>query len=339
MHDNTAPASALLSVEQLSVEFQLRSGAVAAVRDVSFAIAAGETAAIVGESGSGKTATALSLMRLNPEPPCVYRGHIRFDGRDILATTGKQIEGLRGRDIAMVFQDPMTSFNPVMTIGDQIAEVIVQHSGDSWRSARRAAVAALAEVGIANPERRARQYPHQFSGGMRQRAMIAMALACRPKLLIADEPTTALDVTVQAQVMDLLRGLQQRLGTTVILISHDLGLVAEFADRVIVMYAGRIVEDAPAGTLFSDPQMPYTIGLLASVPRIDTAVGSEMVEIGGQPPDPRKPIDGCAFASRCALVHDRCRNVTPALVDREPGHRVACHLTRAEVQVLRETRP
>lgn len=320
-------APALLEVENLKVEFRLRSTTIEAVNSLSFTIRAGETVGIVGESGSGKSATALSLLRLNPEPPCHYSaGSIRLEGRDLLTMSEEELQRTRGNDIAMIFQDPMTSLNPVMTVGDQIAEAIGQHRKVTRREAMRLAIEALGEVGIANPEGRARQYPHQFSGGMRQRAMIAMAVACRPKVLIADEPTTALDVTVQAQIVEMLKQLQRRHNMAIILITHDLGLLADIADRVLVMYAGRVVEDAPADLLFRNPLMPYTQALLRSVPRLDADPGAEMITIAGQPPDLSRLPTGCSFRARCPHAFEKCAEVAPQLSAVAPSHRAACHL-------------
>ncbi|MGH3663689.1 MAG: ABC transporter ATP-binding protein, partial [Micromonosporaceae bacterium] len=260
---------ALLEVEDLKVQFRTREGTVTAVDGVSFHLDEGETLAIAGESGSGKSVTGLSLMRLNPSPPCEYAGgQVRFGGRNLLGLSERRMRAVRGNDIAMIFQDPMSSLNPVRKVGDQIAEAVRVHQGASRKVARTRAVAALREVGIANPEARAEEYPHQFSGGMRQRVMIAMGLSCSPKVLVADEPSTALDVTVQAQILELMKDLQHKTGMAILLITHDFGVVAGMADRVAVMYAGQVVEHAGAQRVFDDPLMPYTAALLRSVPRL-----------------------------------------------------------------------
>lgn len=262
----------LLQIKDLSVDFRLGSGPVHAVRGVSLDLHAGETLAVVGESGSGKSATLLSVLRLNPEPPCVYTGgEIRLDGRDLLALSEKQLRAVRGNDIAMIFQDPMTSLDPLQRVGHQVAEVLQRHRGASRAEARKEAVRALGEVGIPEPERRARQYPHELSGGLRQRVMIATALVGRPRVLIADEPTTALDVTVQRQILELLDELRERHGMAVVLITHDLGVVAETADRVVVMHHGRVVETGHVTDVFEDPQQDYTRRLLAATPRLESA--------------------------------------------------------------------
>ncbi|HEX3591823.1 MAG TPA: ABC transporter ATP-binding protein [Pseudonocardiaceae bacterium] len=327
----------VLEVKGLSVEFRVDSGTVRAVNDISFSVEPGRTLAVVGESGSGKTATALSILRLNPQPPAVYTGgEIHFGGRDLLTLPEHELRSVRGKGIAMIFQDPMTSLNPVRTVGAQIVEAVRRHEPVSRHDAKQRAVAALREVGIANPEDRAGQYPHQFSGGMRQRVMIAIALACRPKVLIADEPTTALDVTVQAQVMELLADLKQRMDMAVVLITHDLGVVAEAADDVLVMYAGRAVERAPAADLFARPMMPYTVALLRSVPRVDRPRGAIADPIPGSPPNLLVPPSGCPFQPRCFLAQEECEHVLPELTGRGPGRSAACVLP-AE-RVLRESR-
>jgi oligopeptide/dipeptide ABC transporter ATP-binding protein len=327
----------VLEVRGLQVEFRVDSGTVRAVNDISFAVEAGRTLAVVGESGSGKTATALSILRLNPEPPAVYTGgQVLFEGRDLLALPERELRSVRGKGIAMVFQDPMTSLNPVRTVGAQIVEAVRRHERISHHDAKARAVQALREVGIANPEDRAGQYPHQFSGGMRQRVMIAIALACRPKVLIADEPTTALDVTVQAQVMELLADLKQRMDMAVVLITHDLGMVAQGADDVLVMYAGRAVERAPVDDLFAGPMMPYTVALLRSVPRADRPKGTVADPIPGSPPNLLALPTGCPFQPRCFLAQEECKTTLPALTDRGPGRAAACVLP-AE-RVLRESR-
>lgn len=322
----------VLEVKDMCAEFRVSTGIVRAVNGVSFSVDAGKTLAIVGESGSGKTATALSILRLNPEPPCVYTGgEVLFEGRDLLSLPEKELRKVRGKGIAMVFQDPMTSLNPVRTVAGQIVEAIVQHERISKSEARRRAVQALAEVGIPNPSDRAGQYPHQFSGGMRQRVMIAIALACRPKVLIADEPTTALDVTVQAQILELLDDLKRRHDMAIVLITHDLGMVAQAADDVLVMYAGRPVERAAIDPLFATPMMPYTAALLGSVPRADRPAGQTSDPIPGSPPDLQHLPPGCSFAPRCFLVRPQCRDAVPPLVEKVHDHWAACILDPAEV--------
>ncbi|HEY2674272.1 MAG TPA: ABC transporter ATP-binding protein [Rugosimonospora sp.] len=317
----------LLEVSGLHAEFRVDSGTVRAVNDVSFTVEAGKTLAIVGESGSGKTATALSILRLNPQPPCVYTaGQILFEGKDLLTIPERELRAVRGKGIAMVFQDPMTSLNPVRTVGAQIVESIRRHERVSRAEAKARAVRALREVGIANPADRAGQYPHQFSGGMRQRVMIAIALACRPKVLIADEPTTALDVTVQAQILELLADLKERFEMAVVLITHDLGMVAEAADDVLVMYAGRAVERAPVGDLFARPMMPYTVALLRSVPRADRPRGEVADPIPGSPPNLLGTRQGCPFQPRCFLAQDGCATTLPELETKADGHAAACIL-------------
>ncbi len=322
---------ALLEVRGLRTHFRTPDGgAVRAVEDVSFDVDEGETLAIVGESGSGKSVASLSIMRLLPAGVARSAGAIRFRGTDLLGLSEKAMRAIRGNEIGMIFQEPMTSLNPVLTVGYQIGESLRLHQGLSRTAARERAIEMLRLVDIPAPERRVDEYPHQLSGGMRQRAMIAIALACSPRLLIADEPTTALDVTIQAQVLDLMGDLQRRTGTAIILITHDLGVVAETADRVIVMYAGRTVEEAPTRTLFSDPRHPYTRGLLNTLPRLGSSLADDaperLTEIPGQVPSPREAIVGCAFAGRCPLAEDRCRSERPALAAIAAGHAVSCHL-------------
>ena len=319
----------LLEVDCLQTHFGTPDGVVRAVEGLSFHIDAGETLGIVGESGCGKSVTAMSILRLIPEPPGRMRGNIRFGGRDLLALSEREMRALRGGDISMIFQEPMTSLNPVLTIGRQIGETLRLHEALGARQAEARAVEMLSLVGIPAPGRRVREYPHQLSGGMRQRVMIAMALACNPKLLIADEPTTALDVTIQAQILDLMRDLKTRLGSAIMLITHDLGVVAEMAQRVVVMYAGRKVEEAPVAAIFADPQHPYTRGLLGAVPKLGSSLSqrgrTKLAEIPGQVPSLRSRIVGCPFASRCLSVTDLCREVAPAVEEKRPGHSVACH--------------
>jgi oligopeptide/dipeptide ABC transporter ATP-binding protein len=322
----------VLQVNDVHAEFRVDTGTVKAVNGVSFAVHAGKTLAIVGESGSGKTATALSVLRLNPEPPCVYTGgEILFEGRDLLSLREKELRKVRGKGIAMIFQDPMTSLNPVRTVGGQIVEALLQHERIGRAEARDRAVQALAEVGIPNPAERAGQYPHQFSGGMRQRVMIAIALACRPKVLIADEPTTALDVTVQAQILELLDDLKRRHDMAIVLITHDLGMVAQAADDVLVMYAGRPVERASVDPLFATPMMPYTAALLGSVPRADRPAGTTQDPIPGSPPNLQDLPPGCPFQPRCFLARPACTEAVPPLAEKAPAHSAACILDPAEV--------
>ena len=319
---------ALLEVENLQTHFRTPEGVNRAVDGVSFMVEAGETVAIVGESGCGKSVTANSIMRLVPQPPGSIAGAIRFEGRDLLKLSEPAMRKIRGDDISMVFQEPMTSLNPVLTIGRQIAEPLRLHQGLTRNQVEQRVVEMLSVVGIAEPRRRAREYPHQLSGGMRQRVMIAIALACRPKLLIADEPTTALDVTIQAQILSLMADLKQRFGSAIILITHELGVVAEIARRVMVMYAGRKVEEAPVAELFRSPRHPYTRGLLSAVPKLGSSLAdaqTRLAEIPGVVPSLKQRIVGCVFASRCALAADLCRRVAPALEEKAPAHFAACH--------------
>ena len=319
---------ALLEVENLQTHFRTPEGVNRAVDGVSFTVEAGETVAIVGESGCGKSVTANSIMRLVPQPPGSIAGAIRFEGRDLLKLSEPAMRKIRGDDISMVFQEPMTSLNPVLTIGRQIAEPLRLHQGLTRNQVEQRVVEMLSVVGIAEPRRRAREYPHQLSGGMRQRVMIAIALACRPKLLIADEPTTALDVTIQAQILSLMADLKQRFGSAIIVITHDLGVVAEIARRVMVMYAGRKVEEAPVAELFRSPRHPYTRGLLGAVPKLGSSLAdaqTRLAEIPGVVPSLKQRIVGCVFASRCALAADLCRRVAPALEEKAPAHFAACH--------------
>jgi peptide/nickel transport system ATP-binding protein len=324
-------ADVLLDVEALRTYFFLRGGTLKAVDGVSFQLRPHETLAIVGESGCGKSMTALSLMRLIPDPPGkIVGGAVKLDGRDLLALDETEMRRVRGKDVSMIFQEPMTSLNPVMTIGNQIAEALLLHEGLSRREALRRAVDILRLVRIPEPEQRLKQYPHELSGGMRQRVMIAMALACNPKVLIADEPTTALDVTIQAQILDIILDLQKKLGTALILITHDLGVVAETAQRVIVMYAGKKVEEAPVGELFARPLHPYTHGLMASIPRLDLMRGAgdstkqRLQEIKGIVPPLTNLPPGCAFAPRCPFADERCRREAPAYEEKHPAHWAAC---------------
>ena len=319
----------LLEVQNLQTHFGTIDGVVRAVEGVSFHINAGETLGVVGESGCGKSVTAMSILRLIQEPPGKIAGKILFQGRDLLELSEPEMQAIRGKDISMIFQEPMTSLNPVLTVGRQIGETVMLHEGVSARDAEQRAIEMLTLVGIPAPARRVREYPHQLSGGMRQRVMIAMALACSPQLLVADEPTTALDVTIQAQILELMRDLKTRVGAAIMLITHDLGVVAEMAQRVIVMYAGRKVEEGTVEEIFLNPLHPYTRGLLGSMPKLGSSLHetgrSKLTEIQGQVPSLRKPIIGCAFSSRCPQVTDVCRRMAPAIEEKAPNHTVACH--------------
>ena len=318
----------LLSIESLQVHFRTPDGVNRAVDGVSFAIQAGETLAIVGESGCGKSVTAMSILRLLPEPPASIAGAIRFEGTNLLDLPTRAMRKIRGNDISVIFQEPMTSLNPVLTVGRQIGETLRLHQGLSRREAEARAVEMLTLVGIPEPGRRVREYPHQLSGGMRQRVMIAIALACSPKLLITDEPTTALDVTIQAQILDLMRDLKHRVGAAIMLITHDLGVVAEVADRVVVMYAGRKVEEASVRDLFRAPRHPYTRGLMGAVPKlgaVEHGATERLAEIPGMVPSLKQRIEGCVFAGRCPDVTDLCRAYAPALEPKAPAHLAACH--------------
>jgi len=316
-------SEALISVENLSVGFRTPDGLVRAVSDVSFQIKAGEVLAVVGESGSGKSVTALALMRLHPKNTDIT-GTVTFDGRDLLAIDDDEMRAIRGRDIAMIFQDPMTAMNPVFTVGSQIVEVIRLHRDVSKLQAWERAVDLLNLVGVPDPKARASQYPHEFSGGMRQRAMIAMAIANDPRLLIADEPTTALDVTVQAQVMEVLHEVQQATGSAMMLITHDLGLVAGSADRVQVMYASRVMESGSVDEIFYETSNPYTSALLDSIPDLEGAK-EQLLPIPGNPPSLLHPPSGCAFRPRCSGAIDRCAGAVPDIVQFAPGHLSRCH--------------
>jgi oligopeptide/dipeptide ABC transporter ATP-binding protein len=327
---NATAAQSVLEIEDLRTHFFTAAGVVKAVDGVSYSVRKGETLGVVGESGCGKSVTALSILRLVANPPGrIVGGAIRFQGRNLLDLDQAEMEGIRGNDISMIFQEPMTSLNPLFTVGSQISEAIAVHQGVGRREAMRLAVDMLRRVSIPQPEERAHSYPHQMSGGMRQRVMIAMALSCNPQVLIADEPTTALDVTIQAQILDLLRELQQAYGMAIILITHDMGVVAENADRVIVMYAGRKVEEAEVDDLFERPAHPYTRGLLASIPHLDEATAAtpsraRLNEIKGLVPSLMRLPEGCSFAPRCSYATDRCRASFPPLEQRWPGHWVAC---------------
>jgi peptide/nickel transport system ATP-binding protein len=323
------PVEPILDIADLKTWFFTRDGVVRAVDGVSFRVLPGETLAIVGESGCGKSVTALSVLRLIPSPPGrIVSGTIRFAGRNLLGLSEARMRAVRGNEISMIFQEPMTSLNPVLTIGHQIAETLTLHQGLGRAAALAKAVDMLRLVHIPEAERRIAQYPHQMSGGMRQRVMIAMALACNPKLLIADEPTTALDVTIQAQILDLMRELKQKIDAAIVLITHDLGVVAEMAQRVVVMYAGHLAEEAPVSALFRRPLHPYTKGLLASVPRLGTSLDRahppRLAEIPGTVPSLTEAIPGCAFAARCAFATDICYRRRPVFEEKEPGHFAAC---------------
>src|SRR5438105_2774225 len=316
----------LLEVQDLKLYFKVKAGRVRAVDGVSFAIKPGERVGVVGESGCGKSVTALSIMRLIPQPPGEYAGgNVLFEGQDLLEIPESAMRKIRGARIGMIFQDPMTCLNPTMTVGKQIAEGLKIHLKLSDGQAKKRAIALLEQVGIPAAAERANSYPHQFSGGMRQRVMIAIALACNPKLLIADEPTTALDVTVQAQILELINGVCNEFGTAVILITHDLGVVAGMADRVVVMYAGKVVETAPTDELFASPRHPYTLGLLASIPRLDEQRTDELKTIEGAPPDLLKPPPGCPFMPRCAFARAICRTMPPLdPISGKKAHLKAC---------------
>ncbi len=316
----------LLEVKGLHTEFRTGAGLVRAVDGVSYTVDPGETVAVVGESGSGKSVGALSILRLIPDPPGrITAGEVIFDGRDLRTLSEAEMREVRGRDIGMVFQEPMTSLNPVLTIGRQITETLERHQNADREAQRKRALELLELVGIADGERRLRQYPHQLSGGMRQRVMIAIALACSPKLIIADEPTTALDVTIQAQILELMKSLSQRLNVALIVITHNLGIVARYASRVNVMYAGRIVESGSAEAIYHDPRHPYTIALLKSVPRLDQPRRARLDPVEGQPPDLTRLDGGCAFRPRCRFAVAACAQSCPTLgAVGEAGHFAAC---------------
>ena len=315
----------LLDIRDLSVSFRTDRGTVRAVDAVNMTLEAGETLAIVGESGSGKSVTALSILRLIGDNGSIDGGEILFEGQDLLTTDLDGIRDIRGDRIAMIFQEPMSSLNPVLTIGKQVAEPIWLHRNKPWDEAYELAAELLDKVSIPDAAKRLDDYPHHFSGGMRQRVMIAMALACQPKLIIADEPTTALDVTVQAQILELLKELTTLSNSALILITHDLGVVARYADRVAVMYGGRIVETAPARALYAAPQHPYTLGLMASIPGLDGVAGSRLTTIEGQPPDLARLPSGCAFAPRCQYAREECQQAPPVLDAVADGHYRACY--------------
>jgi peptide/nickel transport system ATP-binding protein len=324
---------ALLEIENLQTHFRMPDGVNRAVDGLSISVEAGQTIAIVGESGCGKSVTAMSILRLIPEPPGKIAGAIRFHGKDLLALSEREMRQIRGNEIGMIFQEPMTSLNPVLTVGHQIRETLRLHKRDADADDR--AVELLGLVGIPEPKRRLKEYPHQLSGGMRQRVMIAMALACSPKLLIADEPTTALDVTIQAQILDLMRDLKRRVGAAIMLITHDLGVVAEVAEHVVVMYAGRKVEEAPVASLFKTPRHPYTRGLLGALPKLGSSLSGRagrLAEIPGIVPSLKRKIEGCVFAERCSMATDVCRSLAPAMEQKAPHHGVACHFAPREAE-------
>jgi len=318
-------AAKLLEIKNLRTHFHTQGRVIRAVDGVSWEVEEGETLAVVGESGSGKSVTALSLMGLIPWPPGkILGGEVLYQGRDLLKLSPEALRQVRGKEIAMIFQEPMTSLNPVLTIGRQLTETLEAHGNTTFQEARERAFEVMGWVGIPDPARRLGQYPHHFSGGMRQRVMIAMALICGPRLVVADEPTTALDVTIQAQILALLKDLSERTGVAMVLITHNLGIVARYADRVHVMYGGKVVEKGKARALYARPRHPYTIGLLRSVPRLDEREHKKLVPIEGQPPDLGVVIPGCRFASRCALADAKCLEVDPPLLEVAPGSWSAC---------------
>jgi len=316
----------LLHIDNLHVHFNTSDGVVQAINGASLTLNPGEIVGLVGESGSGKSVTAMSILGLVPKPPAVYpEGRILWKGIDLLTTPDRELREIRGGEISMIFQDPMTSLNPVYTIGHQISEMIRVHERMSAKAAKERSIEMLNLVGVPNPKQRVDDYPHQFSGGMRQRAMIAMALSCNPELLIADEPTTALDVTIQAQILEILEKSARELNVAVLLITHDLGVVAGICDRVAVMYGGRIVEEAPVDDLFERPLMPYTWGLMKSIPQMDEVQGGRLYTIPGSPPVMSRPPKGCAFAPRCEFAVDKCQTEVPELETYTAGRLVRCH--------------
>lgn len=317
----------VLDIKDLYVSFDTYAGEVQAVRGVSYHVNEGEVLAVVGESGCGKSVTAQTIMKLNPMPPArIKSGELTLSGIDIIHTPEEDMQKIRGKEVSMIFQDPMTCMNPTMKVGKQIVEAIVHHQKLSKEEANAKAIEMLKLVQISNAEERANQYPHQFSGGMRQRAMIAMALSCNPKLLIADEPTTALDVTIQAQIIDLLDDIRKKTGTAIVLITHDLGVVASLADRIAVMYAGKVVETGAAKDIFYNPSHPYTVALLNSLPKHDTNKSDKLSSIPGTPPDLLDPPKGCAFASRCEKCMKICQNKQPPIFKLNDGHEASCWL-------------
>ncbi len=315
----------LLEIEGLKTQFFTSAGTVKAVDGITYTVDQGETVAIVGESGCGKSVSALSILRLIPWPPGkIVGGHINFDGKDLLALSEEEMRQLRGKDISMVFQEPMTSLNPVLSINEQLSETLITHFSISINEARNKSLKLLEMVGISDPERRLDQYPHHLSGGMRQRVMIAMALSCEPKLIIADEPTTALDVTIQAQILELMKDLTKRLGVSLIIITHNLGVVARYADRVNVMYAGKIIETGSAKDIYHTPKHPYTLALLKSVPRMDQPRQAKLDPVDGQPPDLTRLDEGCSFRPRCQYAVEACAKAFPELEEVGEGHFSAC---------------
>jgi len=329
----------VLRVNDLKTYFYTQDGIVKAVDGISFTLMHGETLGIVGESGSGKSVTALSILRLISDPPGrIINGKIYLNGKDIFAIEEKRMQQIRGNEIAMIFQDPMTSLNPVFTIGNQIIETIMLHQKQNKTKARERTIDLLKDVGIPNPEQRINEYPHQFSGGMRQRAMIAMALSCNPKILIADEPTTALDVTIQAQILSLLNKIKENTGLSMIIITHDLGVIAEMADNIIIMYSGRVVEYSDVHTIFYNSLHPYTWGLLRSIPRLDEIKRERLIPIPGLPPSLIDIPSGCPFSPRCQYAKKVCFKTIPELRELRRFHRVACHLSDDEVQKYKKER-
>ena len=317
--------ASLLEIDKLKTQFFTTAGVVKAVDGVSYTVNEGETVAVVGESGCGKSVTAMSILRLIPWPPGkITDGEIRFAGKDLLALSEEEMRNVRGKDISMIFQEPMTSLNPVLSIGMQLTETMLAHTDVSEEDAHNRAVELLGMVGISEPERRLVQYPHHLSGGMRQRVMIAMALSCEPKLIIADEPTTALDVTIQAQILELMKNLTRDLGVALIIITHNLGVVARYADRVNVMYAGKIIESGTAADIYYRPHHPYTLALLKSVPRMDQQRQAKLDPVEGQPPDLTMLDEGCAFRPRCRFATAECAEGFPSLETVEGGHATAC---------------
>jgi len=321
----------LLDIKELNTQFFTSAGVVQAVDGITYDVAPGETVALVGESGCGKSVSAMSILRLIPDPPGrIVGGSIMFDGKDLLAMSDAEMREIRGRDIGMIFQEPMTSLNPVLTIERQLTETLEEHLNVTGAAARARATELLGLVGISEPGRRLKQYPHHLSGGMRQRVMIAMALACEPMLIIADEPTTALDVTIQAQILELMKELTRKLGVAMIIITHNLGVVARYADRVNVMYAGKIIESGSAEQIYHNPKHPYTLALLRSVPRFDNTRGMKLEPVGGQPPDLTKLDEGCSFRPRCVFATEQCGSARPPLELVEGGHLSACWVKESD---------
>lgn len=329
----------LLEIKDLKISFKTFFGEVEAVRGVTFDVGKKETVAIVGESGCGKSVTAAGIMQLLPMPPAFYKGgEIIFDGENLLDKSEKEMQGIRGKRIAMIFQDPMTSLNPTMRVGDQIVESLIKHTGMSRKEADQKAIEMLELVSVPQPEKRVRQYPHEFSGGMRQRVMIALAMVCDPQLLIADEPTTALDVTVQAQILDLMKDIQQKFGMSIIIITHDLGVVADVADRLVVMYAGQILEQGTTEEIFDNPMHPYTRRLLGSVPRLDMSKDKPLNSIDGTPPDLYIPPKGCSFYDRCSDAMKVCKDNLPDFIEHTDEHRSRCWLNHPMVIMKKDTK-